>query len=392
MEKNQIDMDEQVSNSNIREAQFGGRGGQPAWMPGSSPMGRGHKGGSSGINQFGTDLSFESILRNTHRPLPTDDRNLESRLMGLHQNAEEDYISCLPVPIQSRIRLKQKIHQKYEEMEAVANQLITDDKPWYRKEHLQPMEVSLQSRWTNSDELAHDIDTPKPTIQPTRRHSLAKKWDIDNEEPIESIFELNRSNTDSDSSGLFSMNSDDTQNISTPTSTAFDNLQRKPSQQNPMAPEGQGYHQSGTGNMALPWTRKLKEQQMSETENQYKDDFGGGTDFGVETLAFNPNYGGEDQYGDNAHLGKYSDFVWDEDALDSLDASLDDFMKQPNLGTESKLELIHRRRKLQVRPQDMETTSVKNDDMYLGNEPRGIGQSYPKSFDNFITDMPKWKI
>jgi hypothetical protein len=393
-EKNQNAMGDEVHDLNMRLAQFGGRGGRPSsWMPGASPIGRG-KGHSpgTGINQFGQDISFEGILQSTHRPLPPDDRNLESRLFGLHQNAEEDYINCLPTAIRERVKLKQKIHKKFEALEEAAQDPKSkNNRPWYSQTQLQPYEKSLESRWKNSDELEDDVDQPKPQIQPTRRHATAKKWNLDDTN-LDSIFSLNSSSGDGGGKNLFTMNSDDKESVSTPTSTVFDNLNQDDSVKDPMSNDDLKYQQSGTGNMTMPWTRGTKEQQMSDTENQYKDDFGGKGSGENIPLAFDPRFGGEDQYGDNAHAGNYADLMWDQKSLDALDDGLDDYFKQDSIATENKLDMIHKRRKLQLRPQDMETTSVKNDDQWLGNEPRGIADTYPKAFDNFVTDFPKWTL
>lgn len=169
---------------NIRTAQFGGAtGGQPnSFSPGTSPMGQGSSGSKNyGINDFGADKTFDSILTQTHNPPQIDEhRNMEKRLEIYHKHQEDDMIPYWLTPEErEKLSIKKNIRRRHDWLEQSKHMVDTNSVPYVKNnypakpEHMTSMESQLasQHKYKNVGQKLKFEDELPEVIKPERTHT-----------------------------------------------------------------------------------------------------------------------------------------------------------------------------------------------------------------------------
>jgi hypothetical protein len=182
--------------ANKRHAYFGGVGfGPNSYSPGSSPLTRGHGGGSR-FNEFVADLSLDERMGNTRHNNPVDpERNMEKALEDFHAYAEDDTIPYHLTRKQRLLRNLRKQIQQREKFYDEAQKREDENAVAFIKAHFQPkpehmrtIEESLLNRH-KVEEGSREFDPLPEPDKPSRIHSvIAKVGRIKN---AGSIFDLN---------------------------------------------------------------------------------------------------------------------------------------------------------------------------------------------------------
>jgi hypothetical protein len=113
-------------------ANFGGVGGQYApYSPGGSPTFRGGPSGYAGygVNDFSADLSLDTIMARTNKPLLYGfERSIESMLESFHEDLESDIAPYL-LTFEERLKLdlKKKIRNKEQYLKELKNPKVTKE-------------------------------------------------------------------------------------------------------------------------------------------------------------------------------------------------------------------------------------------------------------------------
>jgi len=169
-------------DENVRTAQFGGAtGGRPnSFSPGTSPMGQGSPGSKNyGINDFGSDKTFDSIISGTHNPPQIDEhRNIERRLEVYHKHKEEDMIPYwLTSEEREKLRIKKEVRRRQQWLQKSKNMVDTNAVPYIQEnfqpkpEHMTPMEMQLANlhKYKPGHKMKYEDELPE-VIRPERIH------------------------------------------------------------------------------------------------------------------------------------------------------------------------------------------------------------------------------
>ncbi len=130
-------------------SQFGGNGGQYSpYTPGGSPMFRGGPSGYEGygVNDFGADLSLDTIMSRTNKPqLYGFERSMESMLEAFHDDIEKDAENCLlDFDERQKLKRKKKIRNKNQFIEDIKNNFDKQDDHFLIKKKIKTMENLLE--------------------------------------------------------------------------------------------------------------------------------------------------------------------------------------------------------------------------------------------------------
>lgn len=169
--------------TNVRTAQFGGAtGGQPnPYAPGTSPAGGGSKGSKNyGINNFGSDKTFDSILSQSHNPAQIDEhRNMEKRLEVYHKHNEDNMIPYWLSPEErEKLRIKKEVRRRHKN-NADSQEMVDKNSVSYiqnnfhpKPSHMTPKELQLMElhKYKKQEKLKYEDELPE-IIQPERIHT-----------------------------------------------------------------------------------------------------------------------------------------------------------------------------------------------------------------------------
>lgn len=178
---------EHLLNEFIKTSQYGGVGGQASpWTPGASPVGGGNPSGYEGygVNDFGIDITLDSIMSRTHDPAPIEpENNMEQRLSSQHKDYEKDMIPYI-LTFEERLELKtkQKIRNRERYLAEKAKSIFP--KVTVQKNIAEvTMEEMLDKRHENQDLKSEFEDKNPDQIKPSRYHpvlSFKKQSDVIN--------------------------------------------------------------------------------------------------------------------------------------------------------------------------------------------------------------------
>lgn len=138
-------------------AQYGGAGGgqHSSYAPGGSPMFKGGPSGyeSNGINEFGADLSLDTIMSRTNKPMWAGfERSIESMLEAFHDTVEQDAEKCLlSFDDRQDLKRKKKIRNKEEFLKNINNDFDEKDKTNVVKKKIETMESLLEEFRKNTN-------------------------------------------------------------------------------------------------------------------------------------------------------------------------------------------------------------------------------------------------
>ena len=179
-------LDGKEVTSNIKTASPYGGGGsaQTPGAPGGSPFGSGGNNGS-GINPRSTDEGLNSVIERTHQGVVDSDMahdetmNIEKRLNPSHAYAEEDAIPYdLSHEERKRLRLLKEVQRREKFYNDALRSVDQNSVPYIKKhflpkpEHMVSREDTLEQRRRNTNVKNPLEDTLPPQVKPERVHSI----------------------------------------------------------------------------------------------------------------------------------------------------------------------------------------------------------------------------